>query len=66
MTERIFLELKNKITLIEEDGSNINPNQNDKEEINLILRDIDVALRSLEYPKKDIKNTITILKDDFK
>ena len=65
MTERIFLELKNKITLIEEDGSNINPNQNDKEEINLILRDIDVALRSLEYPKKDIKNTITILKDDF-
>ena len=64
MTERIFLELKNKITLIE-DGSNINMNQNDKEEINLILRDIDVALRSLEYSRKDIKNTINMLKDDF-
>jgi len=64
MTERIFLELKNKIHLIEE-GSNKNPNQNDKEEATFIFRDIDIALRSLEYPIKDIKNTINLIKSEF-
>ena len=64
MTERIFLELKNKIDVLEE-GSNKNANQNDKEEVTLIFRDIDIALRSLEYPIKDIKNTIKLLKSEF-
>ena len=64
MTERIFLELKNKITLKEEDF-NKKLNQNDKEEITFIFRDIDIALRSLEYPVKDIKNTINLIKSDF-
>ena len=64
MTERIFLELKNKITLKEEDF-NKKLNQNDKEEITFIFKDIDIALRSLEYPTKDIKNTITILMNDI-
>ena len=64
MTERIFLELKNKISVIEE-GSNKNLNQNDKEEITFIFRDIDIALRSLEYPIKDIKNTINLIKSEF-
>ena len=64
MTERIFLELKNKITVIEE-GSNKNANQNDKEELTFIFRDIDIALRSLEYPLKDIKNTINLIKSEF-
>ena len=64
MTERIFLELKNKITVNEED-SNKKVNQNDKEEITFIFRDIDIALRSLEYPVKDIKNTINLIKSDF-
>ena len=64
MTERIFLELKNKIHSIEE-GSNKNPNQNDKEEATFIFRDIDIALRSLEYPIKDIKNTINLIKSEF-
>ena len=64
MTERIFLELKNKIAVIEE-GSNKNSNQNDKEEITFIFRDIDIALRSLEYPIKDIKNTINLIKSEF-
>ena len=64
MTERIFLELKNKITVIGE-GSNKNTDQTDKEEITFIFRDIDIALRSLEYPIKDIKNTINLLIDDF-
>ena len=65
MTERIFLELKNKISLIEE-GSNKNDNQNDKEEVTFIFRDIDIALRSLEYPIKDIKNTINLIKSEFR
>ena len=64
MTERIFLELKNKIAVIQED-SNRNLNQNDKEEITFIFRDIDIALRSLEYPIKDIKNTINLIKSEF-
>ena len=64
MTERIFLELKNKIAVIEE-GSNKNANQNDKEEVTFIFRDIDIALRSLEYPIKDIKNTINLIKSEF-
>ena len=64
MTERIFLELKNKIAVIEE-GSNKNVNQNDKEELTFIFRDIDIALRSLDYPIKDIKNTINLIKSEF-
>ena len=64
MTERIFLELKNKITVIEE-ASNKNPNQNDKEEETFIFRDIDIALRSLEYPIKDIKKTINLIRNNF-
>ena len=64
MTERIFLELKNKIPVIEE-GSNKNVNQNDKEEVTFIFRDIDIALRSLDYPIKDIKNTLNIIKSEF-
>ena len=64
MTERIFLELKNKINVIDKE-SNKKLNQNDEDEINFIFRDIDIALRSLEYPIKDIKNTITLLVNDF-
>ena len=64
MTERIFLELKNKISFIE-DHTNKKSNQNEKEEITFILRDLDIALRSLEYPKKEIKNTINILMNDY-
>ena len=63
MTERIFLELKNKISVIE--GSNKNVLQNDKEQVTFIFRDIDIALRSLEYPIKDIKNAINLIKSEF-
>ena len=64
MTERIFLELKNKIAVIEE-SSNKNANLNDKEELTFIFRDIDIALRSLEYPIKDIKYTLNLIKSEF-
>ena len=64
MTERIFLELKNKIN-VKDKESNKMLNHNNDDEINFIFRDIDIALRSLEYPIKDIKNTITLLVNDF-
>jgi len=64
MTERIFLELKNKIT-VNKDDSNKKLNHHDKEEITFIFKDIDIALRSLEYPVKDIKNTINLIKSDI-
>ena len=64
MTERIFLELKNKISLKEE-YSKSTLNQKNNDEITLIFKDIDNTLRSLEYPIKDIKNTINILKKDL-
>jgi len=63
MTERIFLELKNKI-VIKEEGFN-KANQNHKEEFTFIFKDIDIALRSLEYPAKDIKNAINLIKSEF-
>ena len=64
MTERIFLELKNKITVSKE-ISNERENQNEKEYVTFIFRDVYIALRSLEYPIKDIKNTINLIKSDF-
>ena len=64
MTERIFLELKNKIN-VKDKESNKMLNHNNDDEINFIFRDIDIALRSLEYPIKDIKNAITLLVNDF-
>ena len=66
MTERIFLELKNKVRLKEgEADSNKILTQNNQEEITLIFNDIDMALRSLEYPIKEIKSTIEILMKDL-
>jgi len=64
MTERIFLELKNKIHVIDEDP-NKNLNQEEKQDMTFIFRDIDIALRSLEYPIKDIKKTISLLMNNY-
>ena len=67
MTERIFLELKNKITVKDENTNKVlNKNEEEEEEeITLLFRDIDIALRSLEYPINDIKNTINLLIKDI-
>ena len=64
MTERIFLELKNKITMKEEFPKETFKHDN-KDDISFIFKDIDIALRSLEYPIKDIKNTISLLMKDL-
>ena len=66
MTERIFLELSNKITkkdYIEQETNKINfPN---KSEIKILIEDIKIALKSLDYSKKDIQETISLLLNDF-
>ena len=66
MTERIFLELSNKITkkdYIEQETNKINfPN---KSEIKILIEDIKIALKSLDYSNKDIQETISLLLNDF-
>ena len=63
MTERIILELKNKInmkTKVNEEMKNSNF-LNENKEINSILQDIDLTLQSLNYTKKEIKKLFPIL-----
>ncbi len=63
MTERIILELKNKInmkTKVNEEIKNSNF-LNENKEINSILQDIDLTLQSLNYTKKEIKKLFPIL-----
>ena len=66
MTERIFLELKNKIKLKERNLKQ--PNKSIKiknNELEILIQDIKIALDSLDFPKKDIQKTIDLLKSDF-
>ena len=66
MTERIFLELSNKITkkdYIEQETNKIN--FSNKSDIKILIEDIKIALKSLDYSKKDIQETISLLLNDF-
>ncbi len=58
MTERIILELKNKVISkqIEDDNLVKNNFVLENRELNSIFEDIDLTLQSLNYPKKEIKN----------
>ena len=58
MTERIILELKNKVISkqIEDDNLVKNDFFLENRELNSIFEDIDLTLQSLNYPKKEIKN----------
>ena len=67
MTERIILELQSK--LIKKQN-----NKNDQHislfllnnpAISIIFKDIEIALQSLNYPKKDIKNVFPILVEEI-
>ena len=65
MTERIILELSNKIKSKDYNGRQVNKAKliinNDLE---ILIEDIRIALNSLDFPKKDIQNTInTIMKE---
>ncbi len=68
MTERILLELKSNIIKklndpdkIIEDEFNL-----DSKECNEIIKDIELTLQSLKYPKKEIKKIIPMLIKDIK
>ena len=66
MTERIFLELKNKIKFKEYNLKQTNQSIKIKNnELEILIQDIKIALDSLDFPKKDIQKTIDLLKIDF-
>ncbi len=64
MTERLFLELKNKVIVTSE--INIDPNEkinNSKltQEIKNLIDDVDLALKSLSYSLKERKKAINLI-----
>ena len=64
MTERLILELKNKITVTSEiiEDSAIKPNNLElKKEIKDLIDDLDLALKSLSYSLKDRKRAINLI-----
>ena len=68
MTERILLELKNKVNTIqmEEDILNNKYFLEENKDLNSIFEDIDLTLQSLNYPKKEIKNLFPKLINNIK
>ena len=64
MTERLFLELKNKITFTSEiikDFTQKTHNTELKKEIKNLIDDLDLALKSLSYSLKERKKAINLI-----
>ena len=63
MTERLFLELKNKIkvTAIMEEDFNKQINHEIRKEIKNLIDDLDLALKSLSYSSKERKKTLDFI-----
>ena len=64
MTERLFLELKNKITVaseINKDSTGKPNNTKLKKEIKNLIDDVDLALKSLSYSLKERKEAINLI-----
>ena len=63
MTERLFLELKNKIkvTAKMEEDFNKQINHEIRKEIKNLIDDLDLALKSLSYSSKERKNTLDFI-----
>ena len=64
MTERLFLELKNKITVTSEINKNSTEKHNNihlNKEIKNLIDDIDLALKSLSYSLKERKKAIKLI-----
>ena len=64
MTERLFLELKNKITITSEttDDSNEKTNNLDhNKEIKNLIYDLDLALKSLSYSSRERKKAVNFI-----
>ena len=68
MTERIILELKNKLNTQQKQNENdvikdyLYKNQN----LSSILKDVEITLESLNYPKKDIKKVYQLIINSLK
>ena len=64
MTERLFLELKNKIAVTSEINKDSNERPNNtklKKEIKNLTDDVDLALKSLSYSLKERKKAINLI-----
>ena len=63
MTERLFLELKNKNTFTSEIKDSIEKTNNPelKKEIKNLIDDVDLALKSLSYSSKERKKAINLI-----
>ena len=64
MTERLFLELTNKINVPSETVNSVTEQPNNpelKKEINNLIDDLDLALKSLSYPLKERKKAINLI-----
>ena len=68
MTERIILELKNKVIIKQIEKENLNKNTflEENVDLNSIFEDIDLTLQSLNYPKKEIKKLFPKLINNIK
>ena len=68
MSERIILELKNKLnTKLKNDEKNIyNAPLIDNTELTSMLEDINITLKSLNYPNREIKKINSILTKELK
>ena len=68
MTERIILELKNKVIIDQSKKENLEENNFllKNKELKSIFEDIDLTLQSLNYPKREIKNLFPKLINDIK
>ena len=66
MSERIFLELKNKIPTDVLKKENENSISLFNKEIQAIFQDIDITLKSLKYSSKERKSTLSFLMDNCK
>ena len=64
MTERLFLELKNKITITSESNRDFTEKTNYtglKKEIRNLIDDVDLALKSLSYSSKERKKALNLI-----
>ena len=67
MTERIILEFKSNLFTTSTTQAEMDSSYYliDNIEINSMLKDIDLTLQSLNYPRKEIKNLLPILIKDI-
>ncbi len=66
MTERIFLELKNKYKKFQLNNKSDINHAKSTSSLDCVLEDVEIALNSLEYSKKEIAETLKVISSDIK